>query len=73
MFFTHVVCLWTCTQEAELRAQHAAELDAVHARLQGVLARKDDTINQLRTQLDATLAQLQQATQELMMGDDDEQ
>lgn len=50
--------------------QHAAELDAVHARLQEVLARKDDANQQLRAQLDATLAQLQQATRELM-GDDE--
>lgn len=56
-------------QEAQLQAQHAAELDAVHGRLQEVLARKDVTIAQLRAELDSTLAQLQQATQELM-GDD---
>mgnify|MGYP001810867692 CR=1 FL=1 len=57
-------------QEAQLRVQHAAELDAVHARLQEVLARKDEANQQLRAQLDATLAQLQQATRELM-GDDE--
>jgi ABC-type transporter Mla subunit MlaD len=57
-------------QEAQLRAQHTAELDAVHARLQEVLARKDEANQQLRAQLNATLAQLQQATRELM-GDDE--
>jgi ADP-ribosylglycohydrolase len=58
-----------CLQEAELQAQHAAELDAVHTRLQEVLARKDVTISQLKAELDCTLAQLQQATQELMAED----
>ena len=57
-------------QESELQAQQAAELDALHCRLQGVLARKDATIAQLRADLDCTLARLQQATQDLM-GDDD--
>lgn len=46
--------------------QHAAEMDAVHKRLHEVLARKDATITELRAELESTLAQLHQATQELM-------
>lgn len=57
-------------QEAELQSQHAAELDALHLWLQGILARKDGTIAQLQSDLNATLAKLQQATRELM-GDED--
>jgi hypothetical protein len=39
----------------------------VHSRLQAVLGRKDEAIAQLQAELDTTLAQLQAATQELMM------
>jgi len=66
-----VMCdLCRVLQAAELRSQHAAELDALHLRLQDVLARKDGTIAQLQSDLNATLAKLQQATRELM-GDED--
>lgn len=60
------------TQEAELEAQHTAELSAVHTRVQEVLSRKDATIAQLRADLDATLTQLHRATAELVDGDDDD-
>jgi hypothetical protein len=63
-------CACAAPQEAELQQQHAAELEALHERLQGVLGCKDATIAQLRAELDTTLAQLQQATAELM-GEDD--
>jgi hypothetical protein len=53
-------------QEVQLQVQHAAEMDAVHKRLHEVLARKDATITELRAELESTLAQLHQATQELM-------
>jgi hypothetical protein len=64
-----LLLLLPACQEAELQAQHAAELDAVHTRLQEVLARKDVTIAQLKAELDCTLTQLQQATHELMAED----
>ena len=47
-------------QEKELRAQHALQLDAVHFKLQTVLAKKDATIQALKSELDAALINLQQ-------------
>ncbi|WIA40340.1 hypothetical protein OEZ86_013707 [Tetradesmus obliquus] len=43
----------------QIQAQHALQLDAVHVKLQGVLAKKDATIAALRAELDATMMQLQ--------------
>jgi hypothetical protein len=49
-----------------LKAQHASELDAVHMRLQGVLAKKDATIAALRAELNATVMRLQLTEEELL-------
>jgi hypothetical protein len=50
-----------------MTAAHAHELGVVGRRLQEVLASKDATIAQLRGELSATLAQLHQATDDLML------
>lgn len=50
-----------------MKARQAAEMDAVHNRLQEVLAAKDATITRLRSELEGTLLRLHQATEELML------
>jgi hypothetical protein len=52
----------------QIQAQHALQLDAVHLKLQGVLAKKDATIAALRAELDATMMQLQQVGHALLDG-----
>jgi hypothetical protein len=52
----------------QVQAQHALQLDAVHVRLQGVLAKKDATIAALRAELDATVLQLQHVGTALLDG-----
>lgn len=54
-------------QARELRAAHAAELEALGARVAEVVARKDAAAAALRSQLDATLAQLHGVADELLL------
>jgi hypothetical protein len=55
-------------QVCQIHAQHALQLDAVHVKLQGVLAKKDATIAALRAELDATMMQLQHVGDALLDG-----
>lgn len=55
-------------QECQLKAQHALELDAVHVKLQGVLAKKDATIAALRSEVETTMLKLQATGDALLEG-----
>lgn len=47
-----------------MKAQHALQLDAVHLKLQTVLAKKDATIAALRAELTAAVATMQELERE---------
>lgn len=51
-------------QEKDLRTQHTLQLDAVHLRLQTILAKKDATIQALKAELEAALLNMQQLEEE---------
>jgi hypothetical protein len=55
-------------QVCQIQAQHALQLDAVHVKLQGVLAKKDATTAALQAELDATVMQLQHVGNALLDG-----
>ncbi|WIA20048.1 hypothetical protein OEZ85_005913 [Tetradesmus obliquus] len=55
----HVTAREQDAKVCQIQAQHALQLDAVHVKLQGVLAKKDANIAALRAELDATMMQLQ--------------
>jgi hypothetical protein len=69
VFLLAVLHVWhTLLQVCQIQAQHALQLDAVHVKLQGVLAKKDATIAALRAELDATMMQLQHVGDALLDG-----